>query len=85
MNITLRNYDQSKDYKLVDEFLVTHYQSGNKDGNWIEPMWEYMHGHPFLDSSSLGSIGIWEEDGKIVGIAHYESGLGEVFFQFHPA
>jgi len=85
MSVTFRNYDHPKDYKLVDEFLIAHHQPGNKDGNWIEPMWEYMHGHPYLDSSLLGSIGVWEDGRKIVGIAHYESGRGEAFFQFHPA
>lgn len=85
MNVTFRNYNHPHDYKLVDEFLIAHYQTGNKDGNWIEPMWEYMHGHPYLDSSSLGSIGIWDDEGKIVGVAHYESCLGEAFFEFHPA
>jgi predicted N-acetyltransferase YhbS len=44
-----------------------------------------MHYHPWLDSSSLGKIGIWEEAGQIVAVVHYESHLGEAFFQFHPA
>ncbi|NTU74690.1 MAG: hypothetical protein HGA86_01030, partial [Anaerolineaceae bacterium] len=52
--------------KLVDDFLLEHYRPGNQDGNWIEPAWEYMHGHPALDSSSLGKIRIWEDAGKIV-------------------
>ena len=84
MPIKTRHYRSPEDYQLVDHFLSEHYQPGNQDGNWIEPAWEYMHGHPFLDSSALGKIGIWEDDGKIVAIAHYESQLGEAFFQFHP-
>ena len=35
-------------------------------------------------SKSLEKIGIWEEDGEIAGIAHYESVPGEAFFQFSP-
>lgn len=84
MNITLRNYKSVDDYKLVDNFLIKHYKRGNQDGNWIEPTWEYMHNHPYLDKSSLEKIGIWEDDGNIVAVAHYESRLGEVFFEFHP-
>jgi len=84
MSIQFRHYNPLVDYKRVDDFLIEHYQPGNADGNWIEPAWEYMHGHPFLDRTSLDKIGIWEDDGDIVAVAHYESILGEGFFQFHP-
>lgn len=82
--IRFRNYNGAEDYKRIDHFLIQHYQPGNLDGNWIEPIWEYMHFHPYLDSTSLGKIGVWEEDGEIVAVAQYESRLGEAFFQFHP-
>jgi GNAT superfamily N-acetyltransferase len=85
MRITCRSYNGLDDYWRVDQFLIEHHQPGNTDGNWIEPAWEYMHGHPYLDRSSLGEIGIWEHEGEIVAVAHYESRLGEAFFQFHPA
>ena len=85
MRIICRSYNGLDDYWRVDQFLIEHHQPGNADGNWIEPAWEYMHGHPSLDRSSLGKIGIWEHAGEIVAVAHYESRLGEAFFQFHPA
>jgi GNAT superfamily N-acetyltransferase len=85
MTIQFRHYHSPEDYWLVDEFLITHHQPGNADGNWIEPAWEYMHGHSLLDSASLPKIGIWEDDDQIVAVAHYEWHLGEAFFQFHPA
>jgi ribosomal protein S18 acetylase RimI-like enzyme len=85
MTIKFRQYKNPDDYKRVDSFLVQHYQPDNADGNWLEPAWEYMHSHPYLDQSSLGKIGIWEEDGRMVAVATYESRLGEAFFQFHPA
>jgi len=84
MSITFRHYQHPEDYWRVDQFLIDHYQPGNQDGNWIEPAWEYMHFHSFLDSDSLGKIGLWEEDGEIVAVAHYEWCLGEAYFQFHP-
>lgn len=84
MTIVFRTYGHPDDYDRVDEFLIRHYRPGNADRNWIEPMWEYMHFHPALDSSSLGKIGLWEEAGEIVAVAHYEWHLGEAFFQFHP-
>ncbi|MBN1137265.1 MAG: GNAT family N-acetyltransferase [Anaerolineae bacterium] len=85
MGIRFRHYNHPEDYRLVDEFLIRHYLPGNADGNWVEPAWEYMHYHPLLDSSSLDKIGIWEEAGEIVAVAHYEWHLEEAFFQFHPA
>ena len=84
MRIVFRNYNSLKDYQRVNNFLVAHYQRDNQDGNWLQPAWEYMHAHPNLDRLSLGKIGIWEEDRVIVGIAHYESRLGEAFFEFRP-
>lgn len=85
MTITFRNYTGVDDYWRIAAFLIQHYQPGNADGNWIEPAWEYMHYHPALESAFLDRIGIWEDDGEIVAVAHYEWRLGEAFFQFHPA
>ncbi len=84
MSVHFRQYRHAEDYKRVDDFLIEHYQPNNADGNWIEPAWEYMHFHPALDPSILNEIGIWEENGKIVGVAHNEWRAGEGFFQFHP-
>jgi GNAT superfamily N-acetyltransferase len=81
----MRKYTGNRDYLQIDEFLLRHYQSGNRDGNWLEPAWEYMHFHPLLDQSSLNKIGVWEDDGTMVGVCHYEWRLGEAFFQIHPA
>lgn len=85
MNLTFRHYHHPDDYWRVDRFLIEHYQPANQDGNWIEPAWEYMHHHSLLDSESLEKIGLWEHEGQIVAVAHYEWHLGEAFFQFHPA
>ena len=54
--------------------------TGNQDGNWLQPAWEYMHTHPSLDEASLDRIGIWESAGDIVGVAHPDfrrMGLGK--------
>ncbi len=85
MTQMIRPYDPLRDYLKVDEFLTRHHRVGNLDGNWLEPAWEYMHGHPLLQSQHLPQIGIWEDAGEVVGVAHYEWQLGEAFFQFHPA
>ena len=83
MSLTLRHYTPT-DFELVSEFLSANYLPGNQDGNWLQPAWAYMHSHPNLDESSLDRIGIWENEGELVGVAHYESSLGEAIFQIHP-
>jgi ribosomal protein S18 acetylase RimI-like enzyme len=85
MGLKFRKYLDPQDYRRVSDFLIQHYQPGNRDGNWLEPVWEYAHGHPNLDRSSLDKIGIWEDSGEIVAVANYESRLPEAFFQFHPS
>ncbi|MFC2069887.1 GNAT family N-acetyltransferase [Chloroflexota bacterium] len=81
MSVTLRKYNVTEDYKSVSDFLIENYQPGNRDGNFLQPAWEYMHSHPELDEKSLDKIGIWEDSGRIAGVAHYESYLGEAFFE----
>ena len=82
MPISFRNYQHPDDYQRISTFLIDNYQSGNRDGNWVEPEWEYMHGHPYLQAQHLGKIGIWEDGGEIVAATHYEWRLGEAYFQF---
>jgi len=84
MTITTRNYGKPGDFELVSQFLIHHYLPENRDGNWLQPTWEYMHSHPSLDEASLGRIGIWENNGEITAVVNYESSLGEAFFQLHP-
>lgn len=84
MTISKRSYDHPRDFERVSDFLVRHYRPDNRDGNWLQPAWEYMHSHPALDEAALDKIGIWEDAGEIVAVAHYESALGEAFFQVHP-
>jgi len=87
MSVSLRSYQHSADYDRVGQFLVDTYQPGDRHTNWLQPRWEYMHYHPQLDKlgeSALTKIGVWESDGKIVAVVHFEDRLGEVFFQIHP-
>ena len=83
MNITCRPYRAPDDFENISNFLFENHENGNRDGNWLQPTWEYMHSHPYLDETSLAKIAIWEDAGKIVGVAHYESVLGEAFFEIH--
>ncbi len=84
MTVTLRTYAGLSDFYAVGDFLVANFQPDNRDGNWLQPTWEYMHSHSFLDRQALPKIGIWEDGEEgIVAVVHYESRLGEAFFQVH--
>jgi len=83
MTINNRPYDHESDYKKVSEFLIQNYLSGNADGNWLEPEWEYANFHPQLDEEHMNRWRIWEVGNEIVAFAHFEWQMGEVFFEFH--
>lgn len=83
MKIAHRQYEP-EDFEILSVFLTSHYLQGNKDGNWLQPAWEYMHSHPLLDESSLQKIRIWYQDGEVLAFVHYEGLLGEAFFQVRP-
>ena len=73
------------DFPAISEFLYGLYQPDNRDGNWFQPIWEYAYTHPWFDEEAVSRIGIWEDAGTMVAVTLYESRLGEVFFQIHPA
>lgn len=85
MTVRFRVYNHDQDYDRVANFLIKNYLPENRDGNFIEPAWEYMHFHPLMDLDHMHKFGVWEDDGEIVAVAHYEWHLGEGFFEFHPA
>lgn len=88
MTIQLRRYSSAPlftdDYRKVGDFL----HDINKD-KLLYPgfpwgRWEWMITHSMLDRSMLGRIGIWEEDGKIVALATYESEIGYAYLFIAP-
>jgi len=78
-----RQFRDGGDCAAVSGFLVGLYEPDNRDGNWLQPIWEYAYTHPSFDEASVGRIGIWEDEGRIVGLATYELRLGEAFFSTH--
>ena len=85
MSATMRTCAGSVDFPAISDFLYSLYEPNNRDGNWFQPIWEYAYMHSLFDKQSVQRIGIWEDAGRIVGAALYESCLGEAFFQTHRA
>jgi len=81
--MTFRGFRGGGDYEAISSFLIGLYEPENRDGNWLQPVWEYAYTHPSFDEASVGKIGLWEDRGRIVGVAAYELRLGEAFLNAH--
>jgi GNAT superfamily N-acetyltransferase len=88
MTITFRNFTSqpgfTEDFLRVREFLVRintqnpiHY-----DFEWGR--WEWGFSLPYLDTTNLSKIGVWEDKDKIVAVVTYEQGLGDAYFCLDP-
>ncbi len=78
MTIQFRNYTKqagiTEDYYKVRAFLV---RLGYAEFTYAR--WDWMATHGCLDKSSIGRIGLWEDNKEIVGIATIDCKLGEAF------
>jgi GNAT superfamily N-acetyltransferase len=78
-----RNYTNEPgmtgDYFLVRDFLV---DLGYAEFTYAR--WDWMATHPCLDPSSLGRIGLWEDERGIAGLATVDCKLGEAFCLTRP-
>jgi predicted N-acetyltransferase YhbS len=85
IGIVVRSYRHPDDFHTVGRFLVRTYDPEAAHRNWLQPRWEYMHFHPMLDDQNLDRFGVWEDEGEIVGVAHYENKMGVSYVQLDPA
>lgn len=83
MPVKMRNYTSeplfTSDYVKVREFLSDLNRESLAYPGFTWSRWEWMTTHSMLDRSALGRIALWEEDNRIVGLATYESTLGDAY------
>jgi GNAT superfamily N-acetyltransferase len=85
MDIVMRAYRKPADYEVVARFLVEVYESGDQLVNWLEPRWEYMHAHPYIENIEPSLIGIAElTDGTVIGLVHPEHAPAFCYLQVRP-
>jgi len=84
MQATVRHYNHAADYEKVSRFLVRTYRTTGGHINWLQPRWEYMHYHPLVRGVDLNSIGVWDANGEVVGVAHPEHAMGTAYFEIDP-
>ncbi|MDL2224583.1 GNAT family N-acetyltransferase [Eubacteriales bacterium OttesenSCG-928-M02] len=77
----LRRYTKTPlftpDYEKVRAFLWDSNAQELRYPGFPWGRWEWMTTHSMLDRDALGQIGLWEEGDRIVGLATYESVLGD--------
>lgn len=87
MSVLIKNYPQDiygTDYFRIIDFLKAHGAQGlNKNWHWAR--WEWLIGHTNLDKNSLPQIGIFEQDGVIIGLATHDMRLGKAYIICNPA
>lgn len=79
-----RHYSE-KDYQALCDFLIALNQTEKAHINWNWARFEWMAEHPEFDKTAISSIGLWLDDGKIVGAAIYDMYFGEAFCAALPA
>lgn len=70
---------KNEDYEAVCGFLIELNRVDRTHINWNWARFEWMYEHPEFDKSLISSIGLWEDNGKIVGAAIYDMYFGEAF------
>jgi len=83
MSIKIRSYDDepgySKDFIKVYEFLLRINQDKVITPHYLWARWVWQFG-PYMSMKNLARIGIFEDAGKMVGLATYENDIGEAYF-----
>lgn len=82
-SINIRSYNDEleyyNDFKKVCDFLVRINHTKVITPNYLWARWVWQFG-PYMSMKNLSKIGIFEDNEKIVGIATYESDIGESYF-----
>jgi hypothetical protein len=83
MAIQFRNYTKlagiTEDYHKVRSFFI---KLGYTEYPYAR--WDWMTTHGYLDKSAVGRIGLWEDDGELVGVATFDCHLGNAFCLTFP-
>ena len=76
---------QNEDYQALCDFLIELNRDSKDHINWNWARFEWMAVHPLTDKEHLDTIGLWIDEGKIVGAAIYDMYFGEAFCAALPA
>ncbi|WP_334073768.1 MULTISPECIES: GNAT family N-acetyltransferase [Paenibacillus] len=84
MAIRFQGYNKtagiSEDYYKVRALLVA-----LGLGEFTYARWDWMATHTSLDKNAVGKIGLWEDQGRLVGVATFDGQLGTAYCMAMPA
>ncbi|MBN1317775.1 MAG: GNAT family N-acetyltransferase [Anaerolineales bacterium] len=84
MPILFRNFTNepgfSADFHRVRDFLVRINRKNPIRYGFEWGRWEWAFSLPYLDTTHLSKIGVWEKDATIVGLVTYETEPGTAYF-----
>ncbi len=69
----------TEDYFKVREFFIK-----LRYAEFTYVRWDWMITHLSLDKSAVGRIGVWEDDGEVVGVATFDTRLGDSYCMVLP-
>lgn len=82
MAISMRSFAESagleEDMRSVCDFLIRINEKTAVTPHYLWGRWAWQFG-PYMNMEHVGCMGVAEEDGKIVGLAAYESDVGKVY------
>ena len=78
-NIYKRKYKLLADFTTVHRFLIDIYSLDTLNSYLLPQFFEYAHTHPFFNHKLTHRFGLWEDNGKLVGIVCFEMNIGESF------
>jgi predicted N-acetyltransferase YhbS len=81
---TVRPYVHSLDFAPVGRLLIESHLVGDRPRTWPQPRWEYMHFHPNTLALPIERFGVAEQDGRIVGVVHFEDRPAYAYLQVRP-
>ena len=84
MNITQRRYDILSDFHSVYRFLEETFDFDTLNSYLLPHYWEYAHYLQWFDYIRAHRMGLWENDGNLVGVAAYEMDIGQAYLHTSP-
>ena len=80
----ISKFTHERDFDRINDFLFSLYRPMNRDGNWIQPIWEYAYTHAWLDDRLMKELPIWEENNEIMAFVYYDSNPLDLTLAVHP-
>jgi GNAT superfamily N-acetyltransferase len=78
-NTTNRRYRLLVDFSTVRRFLTDVYSIDTLNSYLLPQFFEYAHTHPAFQHRLAHRFGLWEDGGRLVGVACFEMNIGESF------